>query len=377
MLKHLGATHQVTVAALIRNAEEQRAESDLRAHCARLLTARVGELASWGRAVARLPTRAPASLGYFYSPELAALVHAELARQRYDLICVHCSSVAPYVAAVPGVPKILDFADMDSQKWLAYAACRRFPLALGYWLEGVKLQSMEKALAERFDLCACATPGELDTLRSYGTTTPSACFPNGVDTDYFSPADDAYDADTVCFLGRMDYYPNQEGVVRFCAEVLPHLRRRRPGLKLLIVGANPSPAVRRLAADPAVVVTGAVPDVRPYARRAAVSIAPLRIARGTQNKILESLAMGIPVVCSSLAARGVDAVPGEQLLTADTTAEWVEASMRLLEHPAERRRLGAAGRSRMLSHHRWEHAMRQFDRLIEQCLSGARRSRVG
>lgn len=374
MLKHLGQAHEVTVAAPIRDAEEHRAQADLRAHCAKLLTARVGEFASRVRALARLPTRTPASFGYVYSPALAATVRTELSRARYDLICVHCSSVAPYVAAVPGIPKILDFADMDSQKWLAYAACRRFPLSLGYRLEGWKLQSVEKALAGYFDLCTCTTPSELDTLRSYGTTTPSASFPNGVDTHYFSPADAPHDVDTLCFLGRMDYYPNREGVLRFCAEVLPQLRRRRPGLKLVVIGANPSRAVRKLAADPGVVVTGAVPDVRPYARRAALSIAPLRIARGTQNKILESLAMGIPVVCSSLAARGVDVVPGEHLLSADSTTEWVEAITRILDHPAERRRLAAAGRARMLSHHSWEHAMRQFDRLIEQCLSGARRA---
>jgi polysaccharide biosynthesis protein PslH len=315
-------------------------------------------------------------MGYFYSPQLAAAVGTELSRQRYDLICVHCSSVAPYVASVPGVPKLLDFGDMDSQKWLAYAARRRFPLSLVYELEGRKLRRSEVGLAQRFDFCSCTTRDELDTLRSYGTATPSGWFPNGVDTQYFTPTDEPYDGNTMCFLGRMDYYPNQESMVRFCADTLPRLRQRRPGITLLIIGANPSRAVRRLAAEPGVVITGSVADVRPYGRRAALSIAPLHIARGTQNKILESLAMGIPVVCSPIAARGVDAVPGEHLLTAGDTGTYVDTILRLLEHPAERQRLADAGRARMLSHHNWERSMHRLDRLIEECLAAAAHPRT-
>ncbi len=369
MLKHLGRAHDLTVASLIRSAEEVRSEPDLRAYCSKVVLARVGELASRCRALVRLPTREPSSMGYFYSPRLAAAVRAELSKERYDLICVHCSSMAPYVASVPHVPKMLDFGDMDSQKWLAYAAHRRFPLSVGYWIEGRKLQHREAELAQRFDLCSCTTRDELDTLRSFGTATRSGWFPNGVDTEYFKPTEEPYDVDTVCFLGRMDYYPNQECVRRFCAETLPRLRQRRPGIKLLIVGANPSRAVRRLARQPGVIVTGSVADVRPHVRRAALSVAPLRIARGTQNKILDSLAMGIPVVCSPIAARGVDAVPGEHLLTAGEAGDCIEAILRLLENPAERRRLAEAGRARMLSHHGWDRSLRQFDRLIEECLA--------
>jgi hypothetical protein len=369
MVKHLGQAHDLTLACLIRSPEEERRTPDLRAYCSSVLLARAGELASWSRALARLPAREPASMGYFYSPRLAAAVRAALSRTRYDLICVHCSSVASYVASVPHVAKMLDFGDMDSQKWLAYAAHRRFPLSIGYAIEGRKLERMEAALAPRFDLCSCTTPDEADTLRSYGTATPIGWFPNGVDTEYFTPADEPYDADTICFLGRMDYYPNEECMVRFCREILPRLQQRRPGVRLLIVGADPSRPVRRLAGRPGVVVTGTVADVRPYARRAALSVAPLRIARGTQNKILESLAMGVPVVCSPIAARGVDAVPGVHLLTACETNEYVEVIERLLDHPAERRRLADAGRARMLLHHSWDRAMRRLDGLLEQCLA--------
>src|SRR5262249_46237918 len=151
---------------------------------------------------------------------------------------------------------------------------------------------------------------------------------------------------------------------RFCAETLPRLRQRRPNLELLIVGADPPPAVRRLARQPGVVVTGSVDDVRVHASRAALSIAPLRIARGTQNKVLESMAMGLPVVCSPIVARGVDAVPGEHLLTADSPAEWEEVILRVLGSPSEQACLAHAGRARVLSHHSWASSMREFERLL-------------
>jgi glycosyltransferase involved in cell wall biosynthesis len=165
----------------------------------------------------------------------------------------------------------------------------------------------------------------------------------------------------------------------FCANVLPLLRERRPGVKLIIVGADPSPAVRRLADVPGVTVTGSVPDVRPFVRRTALMVAPLNIARGTQNKILEAMAMGVPVVASRLAAGGVDAVPGEHLLVADTSAEYADAIVTLFERPEARARLATAGRARIRSHHDWSRSMRRLDGIVERCVGSRvdRRSAAG
>jgi glycosyltransferase involved in cell wall biosynthesis len=147
------------------------------------------------------------------------------------------------------------------------------------------------------------------------------------------------------------------------------LQKRRPALRLAIVGADPSPAVRKLAALPGVTVTGSVPDVRPYLTRSALTIAPLNIARGTQNKILEAMALGIPVVASEVAAGGVDTLPGEHLLTARTTAEYEMAILRIVDDAGERARLAHAGRERMKSHHSWPRSMQRLDAIIERCLA--------
>jgi glycosyltransferase involved in cell wall biosynthesis len=277
-------------------------------------------------------------MGYFYSSELHDAIQHKLRDTRYDLIFVHCSSVAQYVADVRGIPKILDFADMDSQKWLDYAKFKRFPLAMGYWLEGTKLERAERHLAQSFDLCTVTTP-----------------------------ADAPYDPNEICFIGRMDYYPNQECMRFFTSEILPIIQRANPRARLTIIGANPSPEVRSMGNFPGVTVTGSVKDVRPYVRRAVVSVAPLNIARGVQNKILESMAMGVPVIASELASKGVDAVPGEHLISATTTSDYANAVLQLMRSPELRNQYATAGRRRMETHHSWTNSMERLDTIVATC----------
>ena len=369
MIRHLQAIgHQVSVCSLARSQAEADEAQGIAPHCAAFEIAQVREPSQWARMIVRLPLPVPSSMGYFYSPVLARRVRELHASKRWDLIFVHCSSVAQYVEHVTGVPKILDFGDMDSQKWLEYANYKSFPLSLGYRLEGTKMLWAEKRLARRFDLCTATTRAEWQTLQSYGTGAATDWFPNGVDGGFFHPTDGRYDADTISFIGRMDYYPNQECMARFCKEVWPLLKSRRPGMKLLIVGADPSPEMKRLGELPGVTVTGSVPDVRPYIRGSALMVAPLAIARGTQNKILEAMAMGVPVVTSSAAAGGVDADAEQHFLVADGAPATAEAVLRIVDSPAERERLAHAGRSRMLSHHAWPSSMRRLDAIIERCV---------
>lgn len=375
IIRHLGERgHEVTVASLARTPQELHESQDLAKHCARTLVEVIPNAVAFARMVARLPQSKPSSFGYFYSPRLQRRIDAELATGAYDLVFVHCSSVAPYVSRASGLLKVLDFGDMDSQKWREYAHYRPFPVSLGYRLEAYKLERTERALAAQFDLCTCTTAAELQSLRDIGTDTPTDWFPNGVDSTAFKPADTAYDPDLVVFIGRMDYYPNQQGVLSFCKDTLPLLQAQRPQLRFQIVGADPPPHIRALEKLPGVSVTGSVPEVRSYVTRAALTVAPLEIARGTQNKILESLAMGVPVVCSTQAAGGVDAVPGEHLLTARTAAEYAARILSVVGSPAERARLAAAGRARVLSNHSWASSMQRLDEILGRARQGAQAS---
>lgn len=369
MIRHLSQRHEVTVASLVRSEAEAAEGQGIAAHCARFLMGRVKNPVQSLRMVVRLPTLEPSSMGYFYSPELKRQIDDALRQERFDLVFVHCSSVAQYVAHVDGIPKVLDFGDMDSQKWLEYARYKPFPLSAGYWLEGAKMERAERRLAGLFDMCTATTRAEWETLEELGAAKATDWFPNGVDSEYFAPADFRYDEDTISFIGRMDYYPNQECMFDFCANTLPLIRERRPAVKLLIVGADPSPKVRQLGKLPGVTVTGSVPDVRPYVRKSALMIAPLNIARGTQNKILEAMAMGIPVVTSRVAAGGVDAMEDEHFLVAESPEEYAQAVVAIMDDRSLRARLSHAGRTRMLSHHAWPRSMERLDGIIERCVS--------
>ena len=376
MIRHLTASgHRVTVCSLARSQQEAEEGRGIAPHCARFEMGQVSDPVQTLRMVARLPLPTPSSMGYFYSPSLKQRVDRLLSTEKWDLIFVHCSSVAQYVEHVRDVPKILDFGDMDSQKWLEYANYKPFPLSLGYRLEGNKVLAAEKLLARRFDLCTATTCAEWETLEGYQTGVATDWFPNGVDAEFFCPSGEPYDPDTLSFIGRMDYYPNQECMARFCDQIWPVLRARRPQIRLLIIGADPSPAMRKLGELPGVTVTGSVPDVRPFVRQSALMVAPLKIARGTQNKILEAMAMGVPVVTSRIAAGGVDAEPVTHFLVADSAEEYSDAILGVLDNPAERQRLALAGRQRMLSNHAWPHSMERLDRIIDRCIKNFSQSK--
>ncbi len=371
MIRHFTASgHRVTVCSLARSVIEAREGEGIAPHCAHYEMAVVSDPVQTLRMVARLPTPVPSSMGFFYSPDLQRAIDRLLASERFDLVFAHCSSVAQYVAQIRDVPKILDFGDMDSCKWLEYARYKAFPVSLGYWLEGAKLRREEKRLAASFDLCTATTRAEWETLHGFGVDVDTDWFPNGVDASFFAPDGEGYDADTLSFVGRMDYYPNQGCMIEFCTKTLPLIQARRSRAKLAIVGADPSPAIRRLAERPGVTVTGTVDDVRPFIRRSCAMIAPLNIARGTQNKLLEAMAMGVPVVTSAAAAGGVDAEIGKHLLVGNTPETYAEAALRLMFDAGEREKLARAGRERVLSHHDWEASMQRLDAIVARCLAG-------
>ena len=370
-IAHLARANAVTVVAPVRSAAEAEQVQALAALGVEVRTLRLGRAAALARTMASASLGLSASRGYFDSPALRAELRALCAARPFDLAIVHCSAVAHYAADLPIPVKVLDFVDMDSRKWLDY---RRFAgparRAVYAW-EGWCLGRLERRMAARFDLCLTTTAHEDATLKEIAGPVASAVVRNGVDLERFHPTDGGYDANRICFLGRMDYFPNEQAMVGFCRDVLPRLRVQRPGLRLSIVGADPGPRVRALAELEHVEVTGRVPDVRPYVQQAALTVAPLLIARGTQNKILESLAMGVPVVASGLACRGVDAELGRDLLRADGPEETAREVLRLLDHPPTRARLAAAGRRLVERRYSWAATMADLDTRLAAALANA------
>jgi glycosyltransferase involved in cell wall biosynthesis len=202
--------------------------------------------------------------------------------------------------------------------------------------------------------------------------------PNGVDADYFQVSSQVeQDSRTLVFLGRMDYFPNVAGILDFAEKVFPLVRQRVPDARLKIVGSNPVAKIRALEKIEGISVTGFVPDVRPHVAGAAVAIAPLSIARGTQNKVLECMAMGIPVVASVQVAKGVQAEVGRHLLAGADPQDFAAQVVRLLEDARLRKSMAEAARQQVISAHSWPESMNLLDKIIaEQCGSEQPASRA-
>jgi sugar transferase (PEP-CTERM/EpsH1 system associated) len=283
--------------------------------------------------------------------------------------------MATYLAApaLQEVPRLVDFVDVDSQKWFDYSEnSGRLTRGL-FRLEGRRVRNLEQQLAGRSHAVTVVSVAEANLLRSFAPNAPVHAISNGVDLDYFHPQPtNQITARPVCvFVGALDYRANVDGVTWFCQEVWPQVCARFPTAAFVLVGRRPAPQVRRLAALPNVELVGEVEEVLPYLQRARVAVIPLRIARGIQNKVLEALAAGKPVVASPQALEGLDVVPGEHAYQADTPAQWVTAITTLLTQDDECRRLADAGRDFVCQRHCWPACLQPLDKLLRLADSAA------
>jgi sugar transferase (PEP-CTERM/EpsH1 system associated) len=334
-------------------------------YCARVAVIPLGR-ARWLRAAAALLRGRSVTAGAFDSPTLRATLRDWARQTRFDAALASSSGMAPYLQRpeLRGVQALVDLVDVDSQKWLDYAAAGRGPLK--NWLyrtEGRRLRVLERRLPTWARAVTLVSQAEADLYREFCAAGSVHAITNGVDLDYFAPQPDG--AEPCCaFVGALDYPPNVDAVTWFCREVWPELRLRRPEARLLLIGRRPVPAVTEAAGLPGVDLFADVPDVRPHLARAALAVAPLRIARGVQNKVLEALAMSKAVVASPQALAGLKANPGEHLQTAAAPAEWVAVVDRLLGDAELRRQLGQAGRQYVEQNHRWDVCLQPLAELL-------------
>jgi sugar transferase (PEP-CTERM/EpsH1 system associated) len=264
----------------------------------------------------------------------------------------------------------MDFVDVDSEKFAAYGAQATGPMAWINRREARLLARFEREIAEQADVSLFVSEAEATIFRSrsgLGRDRVRA-LDNGIDIARFDPAIFKHvdnPEPMIVFTGQMDYRPNIDAVEHFARRTFPAIRAKHPATLFAIVGRNPTPQVRKLAEVKGVMVTGEVPDVRPWIAAATVVVAPLEIARGVQNKVLEAMAMARPVVASSAAFEGIDATPGTHLLVADTAAyEMANAVSQLIADPALASQIGRAGRARMIARYDWEAQLRALDGMI-------------
>lgn len=372
LLKHLAARHRVFLGTFVDDPADMQYLDTVREYCVELHAAPLNPATAKLASLRGLLIGEALSLPFYRDSGMSGWVDQVARREKLDASVVFSSPMAQYAMRVPDLPMLVDFVDLDSAKWTDYAPKHAWPMSWLYRREGARLLAFETAVAQRAKVSFFVTEKEVELFhqQSPSTTAPVQALCNGVDADFFAP-DSARPSPyppgqvPLVFTGAMDYWPNADAVIWFVTEVLPVLRRDWPQMHFYIVGRSPTPAVTALAGD-GVTVTGTVPDVRPYLQHAAVVVAPLRLARGIQNKILEAMAMSRPVVASRTCVEAIDGKEGQDLMAAKEPTEFVQAVCQLLNQPGLADQVGSAGRVCVLNNYSWSAHLAGIDRHLDR-----------
>lgn len=314
----------------------------------------------------------PVGLKGHYSPEMASLIRKAILNDNYDLVHIDQILLAQYTAAMANVPWVLTHHNIE-----ALAQSRQHSIdqrslfkKISDRLERARWKRYEIQMSRRAGAVVTVSEFEARYFRQFVSLEKVFVSPNGVDLEYFQPVERTPTQLRLLFTGRMDYPPNVDAMLWFCQEVWPALRREIPDVELLIVGRDPAPQIRNLDGSNGVIVTGMVDDVRPFYAQASVFIVPLRSGGGTRLKILEALAMGMPVVTTSLGCEGLEVVNGRDLLVVDEQNEFVRKIFELLQSPTRRIELGKCGRRLVVEKYSWESSCRCMQKAYEYAVEG-------
>lgn len=365
LIRQLSANgHEVTLFTIWADERERADVEALRPHVHAIRSIHLPRWRSLANSLAAVPGRAPLQASYGWD---GALLSGLSAGPAPDIIHVEHLRGARYALTLKAwrdklkayVPLVWDSVDCISLLFeQAAGQSQKLTSRLMTRFELGRTRQYEAWLADQFDRVLVTSPKDQAAFRALtpsGTDTGKVVvLPNGVDLDYFSP-DPSHPrgSATLVISGKMSYHANVTMALQFAKQVFPLVKKARPDVKLMIVGKDPSHEVRALADDPAVTVTGAVPDVRPYLRGATLAVAPIAYGVGIQNKVLEAMAVGTPVVCTPQAVSALQTVDGQDLVVAHEPAHQAEAIVGLLNDPARARQIGARGRAYIERHHDW------------------------
>jgi sugar transferase (PEP-CTERM/EpsH1 system associated) len=367
-LRHLASHgHQLTLLVLTRPGERRDTLSEVSQWCRDVIVVPVSWTGVACNCLLSLAGSQPLNAAFFASAD-ARRALARLRPQAFDVAHFEHLRTAQYAPLLDGLPRLYDAVDCMTLLWSrAVPAGRLRGRMLAAW-ELRKTRRYEPKALTWMDGVVVTSEVDAAALRDMAPELPIRAVSNGVDTDYFRPGPELSDGHTLAFLGNMRYHANVASVLYFVREVMPLLWQQHPRCRLVIVGTDPVSEVRALGRDARITVTGYVKDVRPYLSRATVGVCPIVYGAGVQNKALEFMASGLPVVVSPQVCSGIRAEPGLDLVAAKEPQEWAGALTRLLASPQERRRLAAAGRAYVVRHHSWEDATLQLEQAYEEVI---------
>jgi sugar transferase (PEP-CTERM/EpsH1 system associated) len=366
ILQWLRDRASVELVSLVHDDEEAAHVDEVRPFVSRVTALRVRSIPNHLRAVATLATDAPLTHTLLDAPGIAATLNEIVAVRRPDVVFAYGSGMGRLAMAPPlsGLPLILDLVDVDSRKWQDLSASSRWPLSWVYRREARTLGAFEARAAATAVATLVVNEREAEIARKLAPSANVQVILNGVELERLRPESPPSDRARVVFCGVMNYAPNDQGMRWFINEVWPIVKRSRPDVTLAVVGADPSRSFEALcAADPSIEVTGRVPDVRPWLWESAVGIAPLQVARGVQNKALEAIAAGLPIVITPAVSNGLPQEAAAAALVAESPGEFAMHVGTLLSLSPDDRRTRASLAT--LSRLRWDNTLSPLEQLFD------------
>jgi polysaccharide biosynthesis protein PslH len=373
MIQHFARTYDVHVGTLIDDPADFAHVEAFKTHIASLHVEEIRKPLAYLASLPGYLAGAPISFELFRKPGLSRWVDT-ICREKNPVAAIAFSSnAAPYIIDMAHRPNkmIIDICDVDSEKFRNYADSASWPKSLIYRTEANRVAREERRLSLRADHVTFVSDDEKAIFAKANPDLVSkiSTVSLGTDCEYFDPSR-AFerpfgDGPALVFTGAMDYWPNENAVCWFADEVLPGIHKSLPDAQFVIVGSNPGPAVRKLQDRKGITVTGRVPDVRAYIAHADLAVAPMQIARGMQNKVLESMAMGKATAVTPSALTGIHATPGQNLETYDLAPDWISGCLGLLKDAARRAQLGTAARQLMLEKYSWHAQLSQYDDILK------------
>ena len=378
ILAHLASRYNVHVGAFIDDPHDWQYTGRIEGNASSSFFRKLDRRTGTARSFLSLLKGEPLSCGYYRDRAMQRWVDRTVQENRIERVFVYSSSMAQYIPAnlEAGSRVVVDFVDIDSDKWRQYAERKSWPMSFIYRREARTLFKVEKEITSSVDASAFVSGDEADLFRKMAPAESTNVYgiANGVDCDFFNPdvrSDAPYPTDrtNIVFTGAMDYWANVDAATWFADDILPKIRAALPECAFWIVGANPTPEIIKLGDRDGISVTGRVEDVRPFIRHATISVAPLRVARGIQNKVLEAMALAKAVVATPQAMEGIDAIDGAEVFVEETAEAFAERVVTLARSP-DLETAGARARQRVLSSYGWLANLQKFEGILEGASPG-------
>lgn len=367
ILRRIAARHDVTLVSPVDDPRDLDGLDVLRGICRDVTLLGNERRSAQIRAIRSIARGASASEGYFDPPGMRGVVARLADTAPFDAAWASSSAMAQFLPLVRAGRTVVDVVDVDSEKWRQFASFSPPPRRWIYALEARRVRALEQRLDA--DDLVFVSPEEAATFAAIAPGRPVSVIPDGVDPAFLAaPRGERPGRSEILFTGTMDYLPNEDAALFFLRAILPLVRREVPAASFTVVGRNPTGALRRAASQTTGArVTGAVPDMRPHLGSADLVVVPLRMGRGVKVKMLEAMAMGLPIVASPIAVEGLAVTPGVDVVVANSPGDFADAVVHLLRDPARAGQIGEAARRLVEGRYRWE----GIGPLIDRCLDPA------